>query len=478
MTQSAKSIFFSHPILWFGSFIIVLIFTFARQTESHSVIQISSTAEATATNAPIFLPAVRYDPSPTPTPTPTSLPTATPLPTSTPTPTPLPGEEPEVRGIWVSRFDWTSSVYGAEQEKIDEIVDNVSLAGFNIIYFQVRGTADAFYTPGLEPWSQRMTGNNLGDDPGWDPLAQLIEKAHAQNIQVHAYINVYPVWLGCDAPPSNTTPQHLYHKLDDIYIDGIHDVLQQSQFGTIYCGAGEYQRIAPSSQPFDNHLLAVTADIINRYDIDGVHLDHIRYGAKGASFDPASNQAYELEKHLYNREDWQRRQVNGTVNKFYEQAVAANKKLWLSAAVWPVYHDYWGWEVGEGYDDYYQDSKEWAQQGYIDSISPMIYPGTFNCPANGINDSFWTLSVWETLVRDFQASRGSRFVIPGIGTGYCSFADIENRIAKAREIGTAGHSLFSYRGLLQTENGKTYFELLRDGPYQNNATLPDLTWHD
>ena len=470
MKFSATTHFRKIPFIWLSLTLILATFLSITQAITQAAVSQTEPQTERASDSLSYLPLIRHDPTPTPTPSPTPLPTAT--------MTPATVTQSEVRGIWVSRFDWTSSVNGAEKEKIDEIVDNVSLAGFNMIYFQVRGTADAFYASDLEPWSQRLTGGALGDNPGWDPLARLIEKAHAKNIQVHAYINVYPIWLGCSAPPSNTTPRHLYHKLSDIYIDGASDVLQQNQFGTVYCGAGEYQRITPASEPFDDHLLAVTADIINRYDIDGIHLDHIRYGAKGASFDPASNQAYAFEQHLYSREDWQRRQVNGTVEKFYNQVVAAKKDLWLSAAVWPVYHDYWGWNVGQGYDDYYQDSKEWIQEGYIDSISPMIYPGTFNCPANGINDSFWTLARWEILVKDFHAGGSGRYVIPGIGTGYCSFADIENRIAKAREIGTIGHSLFSYKGLLQTENGKTYFELLRDGPYKNKASMPEITWHE
>ena len=102
----------------------------------------------------------------------------------------------------------------------------------------------------------------------------------------------------------------------------------------------------------------------------------------------------------------------------------------------------------------------------------MIYPATFGCP----DDSFWTLQRWTDLVADFHADRGDRGVVAGIGTGYCSFYEIENRINAARSIGTYGHALFSYRSLLQTENGKTYFQLLREGPYQQDATIPDITW--
>ena len=107
--------------------------------------------------------------------------------------------------------------------------------------------------------------------------------------------------------------------------------------------------------------------------------------------------------------------------------------------------------------------------GYIDSISPMIYPGSYDCD----NPGFWTQQRWETLTADFQASSAGRFVIPGIGTGYCTFAEIEARIDMARAIGTAGQALFSYGGL--KANG--YFDDLANGPYAQPAAVPTLSWH-
>jgi uncharacterized lipoprotein YddW (UPF0748 family) len=160
-------------------------------------------------------------------------------------------------------------------------------------------------------------------------------------------------------------------------------------------------------------------------------------------------------------EDWQRAQVNGTVWKFYTQIVPLKPGLWLSAAVWPSYTI--------GYHNYYQDSKSWIWDGYIDSISPMIYPSTFSCP----DDSFWTLDMWRALVTDFQGDSNGRYIIPGIGTGYCAFSEIENRIQAARQIGTAGHALFSYGGLL----AGGYFDDLAQGPYATPAVVPDITWH-
>src|SRR6185503_13559863 len=62
-----------------------------------------------------------------------------------------------------------------------------------------RGTADAYYTSSREPWAERLSGT-LGADPGWDPLAEAIARAHARGIQVHAWINTFPAWSGLTAP--------------------------------------------------------------------------------------------------------------------------------------------------------------------------------------------------------------------------------------------------------------------------------------
>ncbi|MCB8945251.1 MAG: family 10 glycosylhydrolase [Ardenticatenaceae bacterium] len=375
----------------------------------------------------------------------------------------------EFRALWVTRFEWTADPTPA---KIDEIVNNAAYAGFNVILFQVRGEADALYQSDLEPWSRYLTGT-LGQDPGWDPLAYMIDKAHAQDIQVHAYFNVYPVWLGCDPPPADTTPQHFYYQLIQAHgtSGGQNNGLQWTTSYQTDCGS--YQRATPASIFGDDHYLAVAADLVTRYDIDGLHLDHIRYGGAANSCDPVSELAYGTncfgDNGQMNYTDWQRAQVNGTVYKFFNEIVPMKENFWLSAAVWPIYINKpeWGWpSTTEGYYDYYQDSKAWVRDGYIHAISPMIYPVQFNCPYDG----FWTQARWETLVMDFQAGANGRYIFPGIGAGYCDFAEIEARINMARAIGTGGQAIFSYSSLLS--NG--YFDDLAEGPYRETAVVPPL----
>lgn len=433
-------------------------------------------ARSATLNPEAYLPAIfRYRP-----PTKVFLPTVyrlKPPPPPTPTPTPQPNDE--VRGLWVSRFDWT--IYGqpASPAKIDEIVANAAYAGFNVIFFQVRGAADAYYAPGLEPWAQRVTGGQLGQapNPWWDPLAHFVNAAHGRGIQLHAYLNVYPVWDSCVNPPPHTTPEHFYYVLEagEGTTAGKLNGLQWDTSYNTHCSG--YLRATPASYVGDGQYVALANDLMTRYAIDGIHLDHIRYGGANTSCDPVSQYYYGWQSCPDPRTNatyasWQRQQINGTVSKFYQAMVAKKPALWLSAAVWPIYQTKpeWGWSsVSQGYYDYYQDSKAWVQGGYVDSIMPMIYPANYGgCPYEG----FWTLAVWQTLVADFQSSSSGRWVIPGIGAGYCSFDEIANRIAAARAIGTAGHAIFSYSGLA----AGGYFDDLANGPYAEPAAVPPRSW--
>lgn len=405
---------------------------------------------------------------------------------------PVPPPPQEFRGLWVTRFDWTAWD-GAHPEKIDEIVQNAADAGFNVLFFQIRGEADAYYASNLEPWSKRISGSNgaLGQPPGaeWtglgDPLDYMIKKAHAAGLQVHAYLNVYPV-ASCSAIPNATvTPTPIYHQLIAAHgttaVGGSNKVngLQWLTDGQVYCSGDQYLWASPASEFYDDHVIAVANDIADRYEIDGLHLDRIRYAHSFASCDPVSlaetGECFgKAPDGFASYQDWQRAQVSEFVGRIYDEVVAAHPDLWFSAAVWPVHTKKaeWGWTepYQEGYSTYYQDSKAWLLNESIDSISPMIYPGsTTECPDGNI---YWTKERWETLVADFQAERNGRYIIPGIGGHYCSFDEIAARIQMARDIGTAGHAIFSYRLLLD----KGYFDDLAAGPYAETAVVPVIRW--
>jgi uncharacterized lipoprotein YddW (UPF0748 family) len=230
-----------------------------------------------------------------------------------------------------------------------------------------------------------------------------------------------------------------------------------------------YLWASPAAPPIADHIVALAADIAGRYSIDGLHLDRLRYAGPQYSCDPFTESRYSGDCYSPGWEDWQRAQVSDLVRRVYQ---AMPPGLMLSAAVWPVYRDSWGWGVTESYTQFYQDSKAWVGGGYVDAIMPMIYPSSYpdQCPPKRF---CWTQSVWETLAADFQADSSGRFVIPGIGAGYGGFAEIETRIEMGRAIGTAGHAIFSYSDLL----GNQYFDDLANGPYAQPAAVPPITWH-
>lgn len=389
-----------------------------------------------------------------------------------------PPDDREFRGLWVTRFDWTRSNAPADPAKIDEIVNNAADAGFNALLFQVRGSADAYYASGLEPWALRVSGQAFGQAPTpfWDPLAYFVQRAHARGLQLHAYVNVYPLWDNCTNTPPMTTPTPFYYRLRDAH-GTTEDKLNGAQWtrqGQVSCS--EYLYATPASPAVRAHVKAVVADLVNRYDIDGIHLDRVRYAGRAISCDPVSESQFGAPCFTTHNgvtyEDWQREQVNTLVREIYHEIITpAGRDVWLSAAVWATYQDKWGWGYSQGYRDYYQDSHAWVRGGYIDALLPMIY--SYRPPA----ENPFPLPRWRILAEDFQANRHGRHIIPGIGAigpDLLTFDGVVERIEAAREMGAAGHAIYSY-GALQTHG---YFDDFAAGPYATPAAVPDIPWHD
>ncbi len=369
----------------------------------------------------------------------------------------------EARALWVTRWDYRTIT------DVQTLVENAAAAGFNILLFQVRGTADAFYTPGLEPWAARLSGGTLGQDPGWDPLQTAVEAARAHDLELHAYVNVYPVWAGTTAPLTDTVPEHLFWTLSHRYAD---DWRHVDSFGvTMTLTDTVYLWATPALTDVVDHVISVTAGLVTRYDVDGVHLDMVRYANRHYSYDPFSNAGYEAAlaaDPTLSRAEWQRQQVTLLVNRVYSEALPLRPGLRLSAAVWPVYQDHWGWGYSEGYGDYYQDSQGWALSGTIDAIAPMIYPvDAFATP------DVFTPTQFSLLVSDFLAHDGGRHVFPGISAQYADFDEIARRIAIARDLGAPGHAVFSARLVALND----YWDEFAAGPYALPATVPPVTWH-
>ena len=370
----------------------------------------------------------------------------------------------EIRALWVTRFDWTFYHRAVTTTDLDAIVNNAASAHFNLLLFQIRGAGDAFYSSTLEPWAARLTGettNTLGVDPGWDPLTYMITRAHASGLQIHAYMNVYPTWLcGVGAPPP-TVPAQLFWTLSHSTTWSAWRVYSDPQTPLNITTCSDYVWATPALSLTRDHITAVAADIVKRYDVDGLHLDLIRYPGSGYSFDPFTMQAFNAARQISPsltltawRPGFQRAQINTLVTQIYQAVTALKPNLLVSAAVWPNYAD--------GYHGFYQDAKGWLAGGYIDANLPMLYASDI------VND----LPKWITRAQGFIDDAPGRWIIPGISGAYTTTTPLFERIAAARAMGAPGVAIFSYSGL----NAGNFWDDLANGPFAAPASVPTPSW--
>jgi uncharacterized lipoprotein YddW (UPF0748 family) len=361
----------------------------------------------------------------------------------------------EGRALWVPRWSYKTAA------DVRTIVRKAASANFNILLFQVRGNGDAYYSSVYEPWADRLTGT-LGRYPGWDPLQLAIDEAHAAGLELHAYVNVYPSWLG-ETPPANSTPRQMYKTFNSLYGN---EWVQWDSSGNPMKLNTSYLAANPGHPAVTEHFVAVCRDIVLNYDVDGLHLDYVRYAGPYYSYDPLGERLRK-EQSVSDRRAWQRAQITELVSRIYDEVLPLRPGVALSGAVWPIYKDKWQWvtygsSTYEGYAGYSQDSRGWLKIGKMDFIAPMLY-GT------AVKDS---RSRFKTLVADFSSESYGRHVYAGIHADYASFAEIEARINMARNAGCQGQAIFAYSVVEQ----RGYWDEFRNGPYAQPATVPAMTW--
>ncbi len=266
-----------------------------------------------------------------------------------------PRHGPFLRGVWVPRWDFKT------REDVERIVENCASLGFDHILFQVRGTADAFYRSDLEPWSDLLGGK----DPGFDPLRTACERAHALGLRIHAWVNVVPGWRGTKPPSSK---KHLFYTHPEWFLVG-RDGKRQPLKPDYYVGLNV---CLPEVRA---HITAVMADIARRYDVDGIHLDYIRFleRKKGEDYpyDSRTLALYEKDTGLTPHMDpgrwnaWRRGCVNELVRGISRACRRVHPGVEISAAVIK--------RMDHAREVLFQDARFWAEKGWVDAVYPMNY---------------------------------------------------------------------------------------------------------
>lgn len=339
----------------------------------------------------------------------------------------------EVRAAWLATIggiDWPASYahdgMSIEQQKrqLTQMLDRLKTAGINTILLQTRLRATTIYPSDLEPWDGCMSGTP-GRSPGYDPLQFAIEECHRRGMELHAWVVTIPVgkWntYGC---------QQLHHR-----------------YGRLIMKIGNEGYMNPESDFTAEYLSELCAEITRKYDVDGIHLDYIRYPETWRGHKSADNITH-IVKAIYQKV------------KLY--------KPWVKLSCSPIgkYSDLKrfrsnGWNaltrVG-------QDAQGWLRDGLMDQLYPMMY---FQ------GNQFYPFAL------DWKEHSYGRTIVSGLGIymldpheGRLQLPEVKRQLNVTRQIGM-GHCYFRTRFLLDNTKGVYDYATFFD---RQPALIPPMTW--
>ncbi len=317
---------------------------------------------------------------------------------STPPHSPEPGKNEPVRGVWlttVNSLDWPppSSLKAATaKERIEQqqqamivILDQLKKTGINTVFFQVKPDGTALWHSSILPWSELLTGK-IGEDPGYDPLAFVIEQAHKRGLKVQAWFNPYRISLDTQPETVLKLNNTIHHAPSSPF------VLHPDWIRT----AADRFVLDPGLPEVQNWLTSIVAEVVKNYDIDGVHFDDYFYTETTKS--PLNDQVtyQRLGRGFADKASWRRSNTQSLIVEVSKTIKLIKPSLDFGvspAGIWRNKSaDPRGSETTGGapsYDTSYADTREWVKQGLIDYIIPQIY-----WPVARKSNSYKVLAEW------------------------------------------------------------------------------------
>lgn len=369
----------------------------------------------------------------------------------------------EFRGVWVAtvlNIDWPSkSNLSAEKQKqeFNKILDNVTAMKMNAVVVQIRPTADALYKSDLNPWSEVLTGTQ-GKDPGYDPLDYMVKEAHKRNIEFHAWFNPFRV--------TNDTKSRTFAK---------NSVVNKYPSYVVNYGGKKY--IDPGIPEAREFVLKSVMEVVNKYDIDGVHFDDYFYPyPSGSTSFPDANSFKNYSRGFTDKAAWRRDNINLFVKSVYENIKAAKPYVKFGISPFGVWrtksNDPSGAAVSttvSSFDTLHADAVTWVKNGWVDYIAPQIYWESANkaTPYGKIFDFWVKLEASSPNVQLYIGQAAYK-----IGQSGWTFRDeMPNQIQHNRAyLETSGSIFYNYSSLVNNPLG--IFDRLKSNLYKNIALVP------
>ncbi len=338
----------------------------------------------------------------------------------------------EVRAVWLTTIggiDWPHS-YSTTTQKAEliSILDQLQQAGINTVLIQTRVRATTIFPTTTEPWDGCLTGHP-GTSPGYDPLQMCIDECHRRGMECHAWIVTIPVgkWNG-------TGCKQLRQK-----------------YPTLIKKIGDEGYMNPEMPQTGDYLANFCAEVTRKYDVDGIHLDYIRYP--------------ETWKIKVTRQQG-RQYITDIVTKI--NRAVKSLKPWIKLSCSPIgkYDDLSryrssGWNANT---TVCQDAQGWLRDGLMDALFPMMY---FQ------GNNFYPFAI------DWHEHSYGRIVAPGLAVYMMHPREknwdldvITREMSVLRQIGL-GCTFF--RSKFFTDNTKGIYDFTRDFNIVP-ALIPPMTW--
>ena len=356
------------------------------------------------------------------------------------------------------------------KDQVSRVVRTAVQGRFNALLVQVRGRGDAYYRSQGEPQAEELPEEDLG----FDPLAEIITQARSAGLEVHAWVNVYLAWHPTPRLPRSAT--HVLARHPEWFMvsaDGI-DMGQGDLEGIDLVKRGvEGRYLSPGVPEVRGYLLEVFEEILQRYDVDGIHLDYVRYPnihydynlisraefSRRYHFDPlnlvATNTKRTVPVDLAQGrkvwEKWRTDQVTLLVEGVHRLIARVKPRVKLSAAVKP--------DVEVAYRQHGQDWIRWINQQMVDFVVPMFYTGSTE-----------QIGVQMKTVQQY-VKKGHLYA--GIGAYNQSPLATVAQVEQVRRMGLKGIVLYSYDSLIEQPNA---LDLLREGLFETTSVVPKMMW--
>ncbi len=341
----------------------------------------------------------------------------------------------EIRALWVVRHALAS------REEIDRVVDAAVRGRFQLLFVQIRGRGDAYYRSSIEP-----PANELASSPEeFDPLQYILARAHGAGITVHAWVNVFYVWSDGDSSPP---PGHVVSRHPEwLLVDAEGRRMDEVPIDSLRRNGAEGYFLSPYEGEVREYTASVVRDVASRYDVDGIHLDYVRFPGSFYGYGVRARTRFALRygvdplRLLRSREEvasivgddgaaslddlfseWRAAYVDSMVAALRE----ASRGLPLSAA---VVADPREAKRGKG-----QDWVRWVHEGLVDFVVLMAY--------NYRPDEL------QKKIRYVKNVIGEESFLVGLPLFGGRARYLEGSVARLREEGVIGCSLFSHEQLI------------------------------